>query len=204
VARARRFISSNVVYHVYNRRTDKQCLFPDSAFYDDLVNVIRRAKCLYATQLHGYCFLHNHVHLVASAQEPAELVGFLKWISSTHAIRFRCKTETRGLGHVYQDRYKAKAATDAVHYATLIRYIERNPVDAEVVARAEDWPWSSLRERVSERSDLIEPGPWKLPSNWLEIVNAPVVNMGEVPELLGQTSAFRPAPQAFPELAPTR
>lgn len=197
--RPRRRLQSNLVYHIYNRRTDKQCLFPEENAYEDLLGVVRRANERYAARLHAYCFLHTHVHFALSAEDPDDLVSYVRWVSSTHAIRFRMQTDTRGYGHVYQDRYKSKAADDVVHYATLVRYIERNPLEACVVAQAEDWRWSSLRERMSGQYSLIQPGPWSLPDNWLEMVNDDDVDMSQVPSLLGRVSESWRTATAFPE-----
>jgi putative transposase len=194
MARAPRCLRSDVVYHVHNRRTDKQCLFPEPALYEDTLKVLRRGKQKYEARIHAFCLFYNHVHLAVSAHDVSQLVRFLHWTSTTHAIRFRLKTGTRGLGHVYQDRYKDKPVGDCVHYATLIRYIERNPLEAGLVERAEDWQWSSLRERMRGEGDLIEPGPWRLPDDWLSLVNAPEVDMYEIPSLLGQTSLWMTTP----------
>jgi putative transposase len=185
MGRSTRDLESNVVYHVYNRRTDKQCLFPEPALYDDLLGVLRRAKKKYVVRLHAFCFFYNHVHFALSAADVEQLVRFVQWFETTHAVRFRLKTDTRGQGHVYQDRYKAKPVLDCVHYASLIRYIERNPCEAGVVSSAEEWQWSSLRERVSGNVSLLDPDPWPLPKDWLSIVNAPSIDMYAVPELLG-------------------
>lgn len=201
MSRARRIILPNVPYHVYNRRTDKQCLFFTPAAYEDLLDVVRRAKERYEVRLHAFCFLHTHVHFALSAEEPKELKQFVKWTCETHAVRFRRQTGTRGNGHVYQDRYKSKPVDDAVHYAVLVRYIERNPVEAQLVCRAEDWEWSSLAERISERPTLLDAGPWALPENWLELVNSETTAMHEVPSLLGQTSTFKRVSKAFPEFS---
>lgn len=88
MARARRCLQGNVVYHVHNRRTDKQCLFPEPELYDDLLKVLRRGKKKYAARLHAYCFLYNHIHLAVSAEDVKHLIGFLRWTSTTHAVRF--------------------------------------------------------------------------------------------------------------------
>jgi putative transposase len=201
MARTRRHLQSNVVYHVFNRRTDKQCLFPSAAAYEDSLDVLARANEKFEARLHAYCLLHSHVHLAASAEDPAVLRHYLQWIFETHAVRFRFQTATRGYGHVYQDRYKSKPIDGAVHYVTVIRYIEANPREARLVARAQDWRWSSLRERVSGRERLIQPGPWGLPDRWVQLVNTVDVAIHEVPALLGQLSAFRPGPTAFPEFS---
>jgi REP-associated tyrosine transposase len=99
------------------------------------------------------------------------VASYVRWLSATHAIRFRIRSDTRGLGHVYQDRYKAIAAYDVNHYLTLIRYIERNPLEARIVQRAEHWSWSSLSDRLSGRRKILTEGPAPLPPNWLHVVN---------------------------------
>jgi hypothetical protein len=58
-----------------------------------------------------------------------------------------------------------------LQYFTLIRYIEANPLGPGLVKRAEHWRWSSLSERVSGRTRIIEDGPWELPHDWATIVN---------------------------------
>jgi hypothetical protein len=48
-------------------------------------------------------------------------------------------------GHVWQGRFKAFRVQEDEHLATVLRYVERNALRAEVVSRAEDWNWSSLQ-----------------------------------------------------------
>jgi putative transposase len=58
----------------------------------------------------------------------------------------------------------------------LLRDIERNPLRAGLVERAEDWPWSSLHQKPSSASALIrlDPGPAPRGEAWVEAVNAPM------------------------------
>ena len=58
----------------------------------------------------------------------------------------------------------------------MLRYIEANAKRASLVSRAEDWEWSSLRERMNGDRDLLShsPLPFWLPEGWVEIVNAPL------------------------------
>src|SRR5262245_57380299 len=56
------------------------------------------------------------------------------------------------------------------HLLTVLGYIERNPVRAELVERAQDWRWSSAAAaRVG--GPALDPGPVALPRNWQEYVN---------------------------------
>ena len=56
----------------------------------------------------------------------------------------------------------------------MLRYIERNPLRAKLVERAQDWPWSSLRWwRRRKRPAYLSDGPLGRPSDWVRRVNRP-------------------------------
>jgi putative transposase len=118
--------------------------------------------------------MDNHWHQaiwVRDKENATQVAKYLRWLSASHALRFRRRSDTRGEGHVYQDRYKSTVVGNDAHYLTLVRYIESNPLAAGLVDRAEHWPWSGLAERVSGRRRIIDDGPLPLPANWTEIVN---------------------------------
>jgi putative transposase len=63
--------------------------------------------------------------------------------------------------------------TDSLHFLIVCRYIERNPVEARLVQRAEDWRWSSARQRGQVDIELpMDDGPMPLPTDWLAILNS--------------------------------
>jgi len=57
------------------------------------------------------------------------------------------------------------------HLITVLRYVENNPVRAQLVQSAEDWPWSSLAERFGNKKVLLDESPVELPTNWRDYVN---------------------------------
>ena len=69
-----------------------------------------------------------------------------------HVRRFHGHHGTSG--HVWQGRFKAFRVEDDDHLVTVLRYVERNPLRAELVAHAEDWKWSSL-PRWQARDPLL-------------------------------------------------
>ena len=199
MARRRRNLEGNVVYHVYNRRIDKQCLFDSDSSYEEFVALIAQANERYPVRLHSYCLMSTHWHLAVSAERPQFLSNYVGWISTKHAMRVRRDTMTVGQGHIYQGRFQAVPVNGVVHYVTLLRYIEANPLTAGLVTRAEEWRWSSLRTRSEPTSlPIIQPGPWVLPTDWQELVNTPDVRFDQVQELLGQVASFHPEPIVFP------
>ena len=75
---------------------------------------------------------------------------------------------------MYQNRFKAFAVAEDEHLLTVLRYVERNPLRAGLVRRAENWPWSSLACRLAGDEVALRrlrPGPVALPTDWLDLVN---------------------------------
>ena len=63
------------------------------------------------------------------------------WLTTCHVRRYH--RLYKGSGHVWQGRYKSFAAEGGKHLLAVLKYVERNPVRAGLVKRAEHWPWSS-------------------------------------------------------------
>lgn len=169
--RARTFPDHSVL-HVLNRGNERRRLFADDDEYAQFLWILDRARRRVPLDLYGYVLMPNHWHLVLRAADVRELSQFMHCVSGTHAIIFRRQTASLGLGHVYQGRYRAAVVDTNLRYARTVRYVEANPVRARLVAQAEDWPWSSLRERRSGVRRLAE-GPVSLPEpeKWTTLVN---------------------------------
>jgi putative transposase len=73
--------------------------------------------------------------------------------------------------------FKAFPIQEDDHLRTTLRYVERNPLRAGLVGRAEDWPWSSLHGLARGMpSSTLHPGPEapRRGEGWVERVNAPM------------------------------
>ena len=79
-----------------------------------------------------------------------------------------------GTGHLYQGRFKSFPVESDEHLYTVLRYVERNPVRANLVQRAQDWRWSGAwrRHRGDDQArGLLSPWPMTRPTDWLRRVN---------------------------------
>jgi putative transposase len=77
-------------------------------------------------------------------------------------------------GHVWQGRFKAFPIEQDDHLLTVLRYIERNPLRAGLVERAEDWRWSSLsRSKMDQDGRALHLLPVTTPADWIGWVNQP-------------------------------
>jgi putative transposase len=75
---------------------------------------------------------------------------------------------------LWQGRFKAFVIQQDHHLLTVLRYVERNALRANLVTRAEHWRWGSLHWRTSLQPAVALPdSPVPLPANWIEHMNLP-------------------------------
>jgi putative transposase len=110
------------------------------------------------------------------AAEGRDRSRFTGWLTLTHTQRWHAHRHSTGSGHVYQGRFKSFPVQDDEHFLTVCRYVERIPVRANLVERAEDWPWSSLsrwQSGTAEAKRLLAAWPLARRPGLVEHVNAP-------------------------------
>lgn len=97
------------------------------------------------SQRHGlevvaYCLMTNHLHLVVVPRSSYSLAATLKPVHLRYAQHVNW---TRGLrGRLWQGRFYSCPLDDR-HALAAVRYVERNPVRARLVRKAESYAWSS-------------------------------------------------------------
>ena len=166
-------------YHALNRGVARLPLFEKDGDYEAFERVVVEAAAEHPTRILGYCLMPNHWHFVLWPRAEGELTAFLRWLTHTHTQRWHAHYHTSGTGHLYQGRFKAFPVEEDEHLYTVLRYVERNPLRAGLVARAEDWRWSSLGRRHSgreEKQPLLHAWPVPRPKGWAERVNRPQTN----------------------------
>ena len=159
-------------YHVLNRAVRRALLFDTPADYERFEQVLMQALQRVPVLLLAYCAMPNHWHLIVWADKVSDLSRFMHWLTMTHAQRWHAQHGTAGTGPVYQGRFKGVPIESDAHLLTACRYVERNAFSGGLVARAEEWRWSSAWRRCNHREDeLLHAWPIPVPSNWLESLN---------------------------------
>jgi REP-associated tyrosine transposase len=173
MARRTRCSDAGYVYHVLNRAVGRARLFDKPADYAGFEKVLQQAWERSGMRLLSYVVLPNHWHLVLWPRHDGELSTYAQWLTVTHVRRWHAHHHTGGTGPIYQGRFKSFPVQDDDHFYTVCRYVERNPLRANLVARAEEWRWSSLWHRVqaTEVPWLTGVGPLPWPGQWTRSVN---------------------------------
>jgi putative transposase len=163
-----------VVYHALNRANAGVELFQHAGDYLAFEQILAEAHEQVPMRILSYCLMPNHWHLVLWPHGDQELSLYLRWVSQTHTQRQHAQRGVAGSGHLYQGRFKSFPVEADEHFLTLCRYVERNPLRAGLVSRAEDWQWSSLWRRTHPKADRapdLSSWPMPCPPQWLTWVN---------------------------------
>jgi putative transposase len=158
--------TGGLVFHVMNRGSRRLRLFDDAADYVAFARVLREATERVPMRVLCYALMPNHWHLVLWPLGDRDLAEFMAWMTATHVRRWHRARGSVGSGTLYQGRYKAIAVKDDDHFLTVCRYVERNPVRAGLVSRAEDWPWSTASGTVWRTGPPLHAWPVARPDDW--------------------------------------
>src|SRR6266404_3690294 len=95
------------IYHVMNRTVGRYRMFRTDEDFAAFQRIMLQAHELHPMRILAYCLMGNHWHLVVWPSRDGQLSRFFKWLSLTHAVRWRVSHRTVGYGHLYQGRFKA-------------------------------------------------------------------------------------------------
>lgn len=168
--RTARATPAGYCHHVLNRGNRRAEVFHTADDYAAFVALLRRACARIPMRLLGYCLMPNHFHLALWPIGDHDVSRWMQWLLTSHVHGYRKIHHTTG--HVWQGRFKAFPIEEDHHLLTVLRYIERNPLRAGLVARAEDWPWSSLAAWGQPALwPFLDLGPLPRPVDWVAYVN---------------------------------
>jgi putative transposase len=171
--RTRRIAPANSVQHVLNRGNKKVDIFKKAGDYDAFLNLLADGLDHVVMRILAVCLMPNHFHLVLWPRNVGELSAYMTWVMNAHVRRYHQHYGTTGLGHVYQGRYRNLTVQGDDHMYRVIRYVEANALTAGLVARAENWRWSTLARRFTpDGRTYLSDWPIPRPANWCDYVNA--------------------------------
>ena len=141
--RKKREASPTGVYHWIVRGMNRRNLFCHDTDFQKFRDLLTEYKALYKIDIYHYCFMTNHVHLLIWAKELGQVSDFSHYVQRRYAYYY-CEKYKR-TGSVFQRGYRSFPIDKDEYLLECGRYIERNPVKARIVTRAEDYAQSSFR-----------------------------------------------------------
>lgn len=150
--RLARTVFAGVPHHVTqrgNRREDVFFTDDDRHLYLEWLNEYSER---HEVDVLAYCLMTNHIHLVLV---PSTGTGLQQVLKPLHMRYAQHVNRHRGWkGHVWQGRYFSSPLDESYTWAA-IRYVERNPVRARMVRKAERYLWSSAAGHCGLKDDEV-------------------------------------------------
>lgn len=142
--RLARVIVPGMPHHIVQRVHNRSAVFVEPRDYQYYLDNLAEWKFELGLKVFSYCLMTNHVHLVVEAGEDRSGIGNLMKRLAGRQTRFVNKMERR-TGSLWESRYKISPIDTDAYLLQCCRYVELNPVKAGMVARPDDYEWSSYR-----------------------------------------------------------
>lgn len=173
MSRTARLVLPGFAHHVTHRGHRGEDVFISDAHCQRYLIWLAEASRRYGLRVWAYCLMRNHIHLIGVPEGERSLSNVIRVVHTKHAQAIN--EERSSEGHLWQGRYFSCLLDDA-HLWEAVRYVERNPVRAGLVLRAELYPWSSAPARCGLRADPVLSGDLPLlgqVDDWAAWLTAP-------------------------------
>ena len=141
-----------IPHHVTQRGNRRERTFFEDGDYALYLDLLADAAERYGVEVWSYCLMPNHVHIIAVPRDTDALGRTFRHVHRHYTGYVNARM--RVTGHLWQGRFSS-VAMDEAHLHAAFRYVALNPVRARLVARAEDWAWSSVRAHLAGKDDCV-------------------------------------------------
>jgi putative transposase len=151
--RKQRFYVPGVPVHVVQRGNNRGDIFFVEDDYSVYLDWLKEAADRYGCEVHAYVLMTNHVHILASPKERDSISRMMQYVGRRY-VPYINHTYGRS-GTLWEGRYKASLVQDDGYFLACMRYIELNPVRANIAKTAAAYRWSSYAANASGRRNAI-------------------------------------------------
>lgn len=158
MARLPRLYVPGCSHHIIQRGNNRDACFFDERDYAFYLQQLQISSEQFGVAIHAFVLMTNHVHLLVtpkaadSCAKMMQSLGrkYVKYINLTY----------RRTGTLWEGRYKSTLVDSELYFLTVSRYIELNPVRANMVANPSEYTWSSYRgNAMGKEIRLLTPHP---------------------------------------------
>jgi len=142
-----------VPQHLIQRGNNRQATFFAEEDYRCYLTWLTDAAKKYDCRIYTYVLMTNHVHLLASTARPYGLSLMMQYVGR-YFVRYINRVY-RCSGTLWEGRFKASLVDTETYFLRCCRYIECNPVRAQMVLGPGEYPWSSYRNHAFGVSDKL-------------------------------------------------
>ena len=148
-----RFFLPDVPVHIVQRGHSREPVFFEDGDYQAYLGWLEEAAERYGCDIHAYVLMTNHIHILATPRDKQSVSRMMQYIGRRYVpyINFTYGTS----GSLWEGRFKASLISDEQYLLTCMRYIELNPVRANMVNSPGYYRWSSYRYNAQDKGDML-------------------------------------------------
>jgi putative transposase len=156
MARMPRIVVPGQALHIIQRGNNRQPVFFSREDYRIYLETLQQAAATHGCAVHAYVLMTNHVHLLLTPKETTGPSCMMQAVGRKY-VRYVNRRYLR-TGTLWEGRFKSALINSERYLLTCSRYIELNPMRAEMVKHPGEYRWSSYRFNALGRQDgLITP-----------------------------------------------
>ena len=143
------------IYHIINRGVERRDIFNEHTDYEFFLELLLKLSKDFDVIIHNYALMTNHYHILLETKKN-NLSKAVQFLNDKYAKYYNKKYNR--VGHLWQGRYKSYALYDDAHFWVVAKYIERNPIKANMAQDVNLYNYQSFYE-------------WKNRSKYYELLN---------------------------------
>jgi putative transposase len=140
-------------HHIIQRGNNRQAIFVSTVDYQTMLDLLDENARKFNVAIHAYVLMGNHFHLLATPETADGLPQMMQAVGRRY-VRYFNDSQKR-TGTLWEGRYKSTLIQTERYLLACMAYIDLNPVRADMVAQARDYPWSSHAHYVGLRADKL-------------------------------------------------
>ena len=133
-------------YHILNRGVARKTIYKDPKDYIKFLTIVEEASGEYGFEVYSYCLMGNHYHLLLKTNQE-NLSLLMQKINARYSIYFNKKYHR--VGPLWQGRFKSWFVYDEKYLDILVRYIEFNPIKANIAKNIGEYEWAMSSKNVT-------------------------------------------------------
>lgn len=153
MARLPRFVFPGHPQHVIIRGNNREPIFVANEDYRFYLDKLQEACIKHLCDVHAYVLMTNHVHLLITPNNEDSISKVMQMLGRYYVQYFNYSYKRTGT--LWEGRYKASLVDSEAFALTCYRYIELNPVRANMVTHPAEYPWSSYRQNALGLEDKL-------------------------------------------------
>lgn len=138
-----RLAIAGIPWHIIQRGNNRSACFYAEEDYRKYLDTLREQAIKYGCAIHAYVLMTNHVHLLLTPGKPDSAALLMKHLGQRY-VQYVNRVYRRS-GTLWEGRFRSCLAQSEDYVLACYRYIELNPVRANMIPHPREYPWSSYR-----------------------------------------------------------